>query len=90
MFPPPVRTAFAILAAVLVALTAAAPHVHGGLDGRHGCQACVTHAGAELAEGAAILPPLRRAPEPMAVGPLAAPPRGFPQGAVPGQSPPRA
>lgn len=84
------RTAFAILAAVLFALTAAAPHVHGGADGGHGCQACITHGGVELPGSGAGLAPPCSAPEDLAWPALAAPPRGFPEGAIPGQSPPRA
>jgi hypothetical protein len=84
------RVAFAIVAAVLVALTAAAPHVHSGPEGSHGCMACVTRAGEEAASATPDVRPLALPPEAVAAAPVRAPAAGFPLGAVPGQSPPRA
>ncbi len=86
-----VRTAFAILAALMVAIAVAAPHVHhAGPYGGHSCQACVFRA-AEAASSAdpAVAPaeaPLGPAPREPGLSPVG----GLPLGAVPGQSPPRA
>lgn len=84
------RAAVAILSAVLVLAGAAAPHHHAGVQGTHGCLACVTR-GAEPAhdETPRAVPataPLdldRLAPESLAAS-------GAPLGAIPGQSPPLA
>ncbi len=87
---PPVRALLAAAAISLVLLTTIAPHVHGGVLGRHSCVACATASGEEAgcAEpdmapphlvGEAAIP---SAPEP--------PVTGAPLGAVPGQSPPAA
>jgi len=84
------RAAFAILAAVLVALTAAAPHQHAGAEGSHGCMACVTRAGEEAVAATPDVRPLALPPQPVPAAPAGSPAAGFPLGAVPGQSPPRA
>ncbi len=84
------RSALAVLTAVLIALAAAAPHSHLGPQGSNGCQACVVR-GAE--EAGCATPDV--APLPVPAGDVPAPPGlppvyGLPLGAIPGQSPPRA
>jgi hypothetical protein len=86
----PVRVLLAIATAVLVLATGAAPHAHDGQLGTHACVACAA-AGAEAARPTA--PEVSPGAHPCgAVSPAPAPVRatGFPRGAVPGQSPPRA
>jgi hypothetical protein len=84
------RAALAILAALLVALGAAAPHQHAGAEGSHGCMACVARAGEEAVSATPDVRPLALPPGTVFAAPAGAPAAGFPLGAVPGQSPPRA
>jgi len=84
------RAAVAILSAVLVLAGAAAPHHHAGLQGTHGCVACVTR-GAEPAHDETP----RAVPVPASLGLAQLVPEslaacGAPLGAIPGQSPPLA
>jgi hypothetical protein len=85
-----VRSALAILAAVLMALTAAAPHVHSGPGGSQGCMACLARGAEEAGSATPDVRPAQAPAEP-AQAALGLPPvAGFPLGAIPGQSPPRA
>jgi hypothetical protein len=91
MLPGAVRVLLAIVAAVLVALTAVAPHAqHGGADGNHACQACVVHGGLAASSATPDMAPRAAAPLALAAAPGHSPTFGRPLGAVPGQSPPRA
>ncbi len=84
------RAAVAILSAMLVLAGAAAPHHHAGVQGTHGCVACVTR-GAEPARDETPRPVPVQAPLELAqLAPESPPARGAPLGAVPGQSPPLA
>jgi hypothetical protein len=85
-----VRAVFAAALAVLVLVTASAPHAHETPLGRHACAACVAAGGEEAVCAAPDVAP--RPVVPVAVADeLPAPPvTGLPLGAVPGQSPPRA
>ncbi|HEY7724133.1 MAG TPA: hypothetical protein VH880_02275 [Anaeromyxobacteraceae bacterium] len=84
------RSALAILAAVLVALTAAAPHVHSGPAGGQGCMACLARGAEEAGSAAPDVRPAEAPAEAARSAPGLPPVAGFPQGAIPGQSPPRA
>jgi hypothetical protein len=76
--------------AVLVALSAAAPHVHAGPRGAQDCAACVVrNADVARSETPDTLPAMVVAGEAPAV-PGLPPVTGAPLGAIPGQSPPRA
>ncbi|HET9597122.1 MAG TPA: hypothetical protein VFP65_16155 [Anaeromyxobacteraceae bacterium] len=84
------RALVAIAAAVLVLLVGAAPHAHEGQFGTHACVACAAASG-DAARSAT--PDVSPGANPCgAVSPAPAPvvAVGFPRGAVPGQSPPRA
>ncbi len=84
------RVAFAIVTAVLVLLSAAAPHHHGGPFGSHECAACVARSGeAACAQTPDVAPGAACAgePEPLVSKFVAV---GAPLGAIPGQSPPPA
>ncbi len=84
------RAAIALLSAMLVLAGVAAPHHHVGLQGRHGCVACVTR-GAEPAHDETPRPVPVQAPLDLAQAePESAASRGAPLGAIPGQSPPLA
>jgi hypothetical protein len=80
----------AIAAAVLVLVTAVAPHVHDGALGRHACAACVTAGGAVASSETPEVEPLATRPERLVLRPTSAVAPGFPVGAVRGQSPPQA
>jgi hypothetical protein len=86
------RNALSLVAAFLIAATAAAPHVHTldpmGPEGGHACLGCVTRAGEEAREATPGAEPVLVAADlpPPAEGPRRD--AGFPQGAVSGQSPP--
>jgi hypothetical protein len=85
-----VRALLAIAAAVLVLLVGAAPHAHDGQLGTHACVACCV-AGGEAARSAS--PDVSPSAHPCGAAPVVPAPvvaAGFPRGAVPGQSPPRA
>lgn len=85
---PRVRVALALAAVALLLLGAAAPHVHAGVLGTHGCVACVTAGGEESSCQTPDAAPravhavdvARAAPRP--------PVTGVALGAIPGQSPP--
>lgn len=82
------RSALAILLAVLTLVLAFAPHTHAGPQGDHACAACLART-ADVARSA--VPELAPAAAPgvdVPLAPVAAPPVGTPLGAVPGQSPP--
>jgi hypothetical protein len=85
----PVRSVLAVAAALLVLLTAMAPHAHGSTLGTHACVACVVASGEQAACETPDVAP--RAVAAAALPDLlpAQPDTGFPVGAVPGQSPPR-
>ncbi|HZZ83689.1 MAG TPA: hypothetical protein VFE30_04055 [Anaeromyxobacteraceae bacterium] len=84
------RHVLAIALAVLVAVSAAAPHAHAGAFGDHACAACLA-ASAERAESATPdVAPRALPPEALPREPGLAPVCGAPLGAVPGQSPPAA
>ncbi len=84
------RLLFAIAASSLVLLTAVAPHVHTGAEGRNGCQACVMRAAEEAAPATPDVAPAVVGADTLVAEPAPGPVAGFPVGAVPGQSPPRA
>lgn len=85
------RVPLAIVAAFLVALTALAPHAqHGGAHGNHACQACVVHGGLAASSATPDVTPRNAPPVALVARPGRSPTFGRPQGAVPGQSPPRA
>ncbi len=82
------RAAVAILSALLVLAGAAAPHHHVGVQGTHGCLACMTR-GAEPAHDETPRPVPVQAPLELAqVEPESVVSCGAPLGAIPGQSPP--
>jgi hypothetical protein len=76
--------------ALLLVLTAAAPHVHTGPHGEHDCAVCLVRtADAARSETPDVAPPaLVVVSAPLAPG--LAPVTGAPLGAIPGQSPPAA
>jgi len=86
-----VRTALAIGAAALVALAVVSPHAHHADPlGSNACQACVVRAGEAACAATPDVAPARVPSGAVPAAPVRAPPPGFPLGAVPGQSPPRA
>ena len=84
------RLLFAIAAASLVLLTAVAPHVHTGPEGSNACQACVMRAAEEAAPATPDVAPAVVQADTLVAVPARGPVAGFPLGAIPGQSPPRA
>ncbi|OFX25602.1 MAG: hypothetical protein A2V77_02485 [Anaeromyxobacter sp. RBG_16_69_14] len=86
----PVRSVLAVAAALLVLLTVMAPHAHGSAFGTHACVACALAGGVQAACETPDITP--RAVTTVALPDLlrARPDTGFPLGAIPGQSPPRA
>jgi hypothetical protein len=85
-----VRAVVAIAAAVLVLATGVAPHAHDGRLGSHACLACVTATGEAARPATPDVAPSLHATAELAQPPASQVTPGFPQGAVPGQSPPRA
>jgi hypothetical protein len=85
----PVRSVFAVAAALLVLLTVMAPHAHGSAFGTHACVACVVAGGEQAACETPDVAPLTVAAVALPALHLARPGIGFPLGAVSGQSPPR-
>jgi hypothetical protein len=86
----PVRSVLALATALLVLLTAMAPHAHGSALGTHACVACVVASGEQAACETPNVAPRAVAAVALLDHPLARPDAGFPLGAVSGQSPPRA
>lgn len=82
------RGVIAIATALLVLVTAFAPHVHEGVYGKSACAACVTAASEAAARETPAMAPLAAAPAGVLEVAEAQPDAGFPLGAVPGQSPP--
>ncbi len=86
----PVRSVLALATALLVLLTAMAPHAHGGALGTHACVACVVASGEQAACETPDVAPREVASVALTDLPLAWHGTGFPLGAVSGQAPPRA
>ncbi|MGC3999598.1 MAG: hypothetical protein QM767_19990 [Anaeromyxobacter sp.] len=74
--------------AVFLALTAAAPHVHSGPAGTHGCAVCVAGSSDVATSSTPDVAPPTAWPEREVAVPAASPVTGAPLGAIPGQSPP--
>jgi hypothetical protein len=84
------RSLLAAGLAVLLVGAAVGPHIHLGPHGDHDCVACQAR-GAEEARSETPDPaPVRvRLLGVVVLLPVEAPPAGAPQGAIPGQSPPK-
>ncbi len=82
------RKVLALAAVSLLLLGAAAPHVHAGTLGEHGCVACVTATGEQAERATSDVAPLpvwtAELPSPTELPPVT----GVAIGAIPGQSPP--
>jgi hypothetical protein len=76
--------------AVLLALSAAAPHVHTGAQGVQDCVACVARNADVARNETPELAPLSSFTREAPLSPGLPPVTGAPLGAIPGQSPPRA
>jgi hypothetical protein len=85
-----VRILVAIATAAVLLAGVAAPHHHAPAGGTHECVACTVGGGLEARDATPPLAPQAASPVVVAVAPAACPATGFPMGAVPGQSPPRA
>jgi len=85
-----VRALLAAAAALLVLLTAVAPHAHESALGRHACVACVAAGGEEAVCTSPDVTPRRLAVATVTQSAPEPPVTGAPLGAIPGQSPPAA
>jgi hypothetical protein len=86
-----VRGLVALASALLILVSATAPHVHSSALGTHACLACVAAGGEEAAPTSPDVAPRRVVAAPLDECALPEPPvTGAPLGAVPGQSPPAA
>ena len=85
---PFVRSAIALVLAVVLVALAWAPHVHTGPHGDHDCPACLArNVEAPRSEVPDLAPP-QALPAELVADPTVHLRAGAPQGAVPGQSPP--